>query len=108
MQKRVNLRRSEQRNVGFSEFKILEQLTRDNDHLSQPVFPTQIVLYRYGLGYASRGGFASGLFMPKEGDDVMEDGPGMVHARHGVWCEEHQSKSSNNRELMNMVEVVEE
>ena len=45
--------------------------------------------------------------MPKEGSDDMEYGPGRVHARHGVWCEEHQSKSSNNRELRNMVEVAE-
>ena len=31
-----------------------------------------------------------------------------MHARHGVWCEEHQSKFSNNREIINLVEVVEE
>ena len=52
-------------------------------------------------------GFGSGLYMPREGSDVMEDGPGRVQARHGVWCEEHQIKYSNNRELRNMVEVVE-
>ena len=46
--------------------------------------------------------------MPKEGGDATEDGPRRVHARNGVWCEEHQSKSSNNREPKNLVEVVEE
>ena len=46
--------------------------------------------------------------MPKEGSDGMEDVPGRVHARHEVWCEEHQIKSRNNRELRNMVEVEEE
>ena len=38
----------------------------------------------------------------------MEYGPGRAYARHGVWCEEHQRKSINNRELMNMVDLVEE
>ena len=60
---------------------------------------------RYGLGYASKGGFGSGLSMPKEGSYGMEDVPGRLHVRHGVWCEEHRSKSSNNRELRNMVDV---
>ena len=46
--------------------------------------------------------------MPNEGSDVMEDGPVRMHHRHGVCCEEHQSKHINNRELINMVEVVEE
>ena len=46
--------------------------------------------------------------MPKEVRDGMEDGPVRVHDRHGVWCEGSQSKSSNNRELINMVEVVQE
>ena len=70
--------------------------------------PTQIYLDRYGLGDASKEGFGSGLSMPKEGGDATEDGPRRVHARNGVWCEEHQSKSSNNREPKNLVEVVEE
>ena len=38
----------------------------------------------------------------------MEYGPRRVHARHGVWCEEHKNKTSNNRKLRNMVEAVEE
>ena len=38
----------------------------------------------------------------------MEDGPGRLHARHGVWCEEHHCKSSNNRDMRNMVELVQE
>ena len=38
----------------------------------------------------------------------MEYGPRRVHARHGVWCEEHKNKTSNNRKLRNMVEVAEE
>ena len=46
--------------------------------------------------------------MTKEGSDGMEGGSRRVHARHGVWFEKHQSKSSNNRELRNLVEVVEE
>ena len=31
-----------------------------------------------------------------------------MHARHGVWCEEHQIKLSNNREIRNLVEAAEE
>ena len=69
----------------------------------QPVRPTQIALARYGLGYAYKGGVGSGLYMPNEGSDGMEDGPGRVNARHGVWCEEHHIKSSNDRELRNLV-----
>ena len=46
--------------------------------------------------------------MPEEGSDGMEDGPGRVNDRHGVWCEKHQSKSSNNRELRNLVNLAEE
>ena len=46
--------------------------------------------------------------MTKEGSDGVEDRPGRVHTRHGVWCEEHHSKSSNNRELRNLMEVVDE
>ena len=61
---------------------------------------------RYGLGGAFKRGFGSELSMPKEGSYGKEDGPGRVHTRHGVWCEEHHSKSSNNRELRNLVEVV--
>ena len=38
----------------------------------------------------------------------MEDGPVRLHARHDVWSEEYKRKSSNNRELRNLVEVVEE
>ena len=46
--------------------------------------------------------------MPKEVINGMEDSPVRVHARHGFWCEEHQSNSSKNRELRSMVKVVEE
>ena len=67
---------------------------------------TQIAPTRYGLGDASRGGVGSVLSMSKEGSDGMEDGPGRVHTRHGVWCEEHQTTSSNNRELINLVELL--
>ena len=70
--------------------------------------PSQIVLTKYGLGYVSKKGFVSGLSIPKEVSDGMEDGPGRVYTRHGVLCEEHESKSINNRELRNLVEVVEE
>ena len=38
----------------------------------------------------------------------MEDVPGRVNDRHKVWCEVHHSKSSNNRQLRNIVEVVKE
>ena len=45
--------------------------------------------------------------MPKERSYGVEYGPGRVHARNGVWGEEHQSEYSNNRELRNLVEVME-
>ena len=44
--------------------------------------------------------------MPKEISYVKEDGPGRLHAIQGVWCEEKQSKSINNRYLINLVDVV--
>ena len=48
--------------------------------------PNQIELDRYGLGDSYKGEFESGLSMPKEGSDGMENGPGRVHDRYGVWC----------------------
>ena len=69
--------------------------------------PTQIALVRYGLVGVYKGGFGIGLSIHKDGSDGMEDGTGRVHNRHGVWCEEHQSKSINKREPINLVEVVE-
>ena len=51
------------------------------------MLPTQIALARYGLVDASKGVFVIVISMPKEGSYGMEDGPGRVHARHGVWCE---------------------
>ena len=75
-----------------SDLQVIERLKRDNDPLLQPVRSTKIALDRYGLGDAYKGGFGSGLSMPKEGGDDTEDGPGRVHARYRVWCEEHQSK----------------
>ena len=104
-QKRVNLRRSEHRNFGYITF-IFKKLTRDKDTLLQPVHPTQILMYPYGLEYDSKGGLGIGLSMPREGSDGMEDGPVRVHDRRGVWCEGNQSKSSNNRELINLVELL--
>ena len=74
----------------------------------QHVRPNQIELSWYGLGDAYKSGFGSGISMPKEESYEMEDGHGRFHARHWIWCEEHHSKSSNNRELINLVEVVEE
>ena len=68
----------------FYDLKVIEQLTRDNDLLFQPVRPTQLALDQYGLGDVSKGGFGSGIYMSKEGSDVMEDGLGKVHGRHGV------------------------
>ena len=49
--------------------------------------PDQIVLAQYALVDANKGGVGSVISMPKERGDGMEDGPGMVKARHGVWCE---------------------
>ena len=46
--------------------------------------------------------------MSKERSDDMEDGHVRVHDRHWIWCEEHHIKSSNNRKLINLVEVEEE
>ena len=57
----------------------------------------QIIMAHYGLGYVSKRGFRSELSMTKLGSYGMEDGPGKVHNRHGVWCDGHQSKFSNNR-----------
>ena len=81
----------------FSNLQVIYQLTRYKYPMLQPVRPTQIALVCYILGDAYTGGFGSGLSMPKEGSDGMEDGPGRVHARHGIWIESHQNKSSNNR-----------
>ena len=69
----------------FYDLQFIKWLNRDKDPMLQHVQPNKIVLARYGLGDAYKGGFGSGLSMPKEGSDGMEDVPGRVHARHGVW-----------------------
>ena len=71
----------------FYYLQVLEKLTRDNDPILQPVRPTQIFLARYGLEDAYKGGFVSGISMPKEGSYGMEYDPGRVHAIYGFWCE---------------------
>ena len=53
----------------FSDLQVLERLARDNDPPLQPVRPTQIARGRYGLGDVSKGGFGSGISIPKEGSD---------------------------------------
>ena len=92
----------------FYDSQVIKILTRDKDPPLQPVRPTQILLACYGLEDTYKRGFGSGLSVTKEVGDGMEDGPGRVQARHGFSCEENQSKSSNNRELMTLLEVVEE
>ena len=91
----------------FSNLQVLEKLIRDKDPPLQPLCPTQIYPAFYVLEDISKGWFGSGSTIPKEVSYDMEYGPGKVHARHGVWCEEHQSKSSNKREMINTVEVIE-
>ena len=91
-----------------SDLHFVKQFTRDNDPPLQPICPTQIPLAQYLLVDASTWGFGGGISMPKEVINGMEDSPVRVHARHGFWCEEHQSNSSKNRELRSMVKVVEE
>jgi hypothetical protein len=51
----------------------------------------------YGFGDASAGGFGASLDLP-EG----------IHGRFGVWGRDEEDKSSNYRELCNLVETVEE
>ena len=33
--------------------------------------------------------YLKGISMTKEVGDEMENGPERLHARHGIWCEEH-------------------
>ena len=63
---------------------------------------------RYVLGDAYKGGLGSVLSIPRGGGDGDPEGIRGVHAMYEVWCEVHQHKSSNNRELINLVEMVEE
>ena len=81
----------------FSDLQALEKFTRHKDPPLQPVRPNQVAMSRYWLIDVYKGGFGSGLFMTKEISGGIKDGPGRVHARHGIWCEDHQCKSSNNR-----------
>ena len=46
--------------------------------------------------------------MPKEGVYGMIYVPRRVYAIHAVWIDQHHSKSSNNKELRNLIEVVDE
>ena len=46
--------------------------------------------------------------MNKERRKGTSDRPGRVHAIHGVWFEDHQLKYSISRELINLVEALEE
>ena len=54
----------------FSDLLVLKRSTGDNYTPLQLVRPTQIALDWYGLGDIYKGGFGSGISMPKEGSDV--------------------------------------
>ena len=87
---------------------VTERSTRYEDLPFQHVHNTSVELARYGLGDAHKGGFRSGFTIPRRGEDGNSERIGGLYARHGVWCKQHQHKFSNNRELINIVEAVEE
>ena len=72
----------------FYDLQVIEQLTRYNDSILQPLRSTKISLSQYGLRDSSKGGFGSVLSTPKERIYVTEDVPVRVHDIHGFWYEE--------------------
>ena len=68
----------------IEDLRFLERLTRDKYPPLQHVWHNHIALTRYGLGYATKGGYMIGLYMPRKiGEENLDRGGGF-HARYGL------------------------
>ena len=72
-------------------------LTRDKQPVMRPVRSRRTLTAYYGFGDASGAGFGATV-----------ERPNGIHGRHGLWGRDAENKSSNCRELRNLVETVKE
>ena len=72
-------------------------LTESDTPVKRIVRRREIVTVIYGFGDASSGGFGASVGLPQG-----------IHGRYGVWGRDEEDKSSNYRELCNLVDTVEE
>lgn len=80
-----------------TDLEALLQLTSSDTPVKRVVRHKDIVTVFYGFGDASAGGFGSSI-------GFVEG----IHGRFGVWGRDSEDKSSNYRELSNLVNTVEE
>lgn len=81
----------------LSDLEALEKLSRSDKPLTRVVRGKVVLTAIYGFGDASSGGFGASI--------ERKDG---IHGRFGLWGRDEETASSNYRELLNLVETVEE
>ena len=79
------------------DLEALLHLTQSDEPVVRCVRNKHTITAYYGFGDASSGGFGSTVERP--------DG---LHGRFGIWGSDNEDKSSNYRELCNLVETIEE
>jgi hypothetical protein len=79
------------------DLEALMVLTRDKQPVMRPVRSRRTLTAYYGFGDASGAGFGATV-----------ERPNGIHGRYGLWGRDAENKSSNYRELRNLVETVEE
>jgi len=77
--------------------EVLMLLTARATPVKRIIRQREIVTAIYGFGDASLGGFGASVGLPQG-----------IHSRFGVWGRDEEDKSSNYRELRNLVDTVEE
>jgi hypothetical protein len=78
------------------DLRALKTLTESETPPLRLVRPSTVRSVRYGFGDASGAGFGSTL-----------SAPGAILYRHGIWGDDDSARSSNWRELTNLVEKLE-
>lgn len=80
-----------------NDLKALLELAASETPRQRVIRAKNIVTAYYGFGDASSGGFGASI-----------ERPGGIHGRYGIWGRDEDNSSSNFRELLNLVETVEE
>ena len=79
------------------DLEALLELSKGDKPIPRVVRGKVLLVARYGFGDASSGGFGASV--------ERKDG---IHGRFGIWGSDNDDKSSNYREMNNLVETVEE